>query len=241
MNFASRSLNFASASRHWRRGPAKVAYGLLQRMTGRGRLRPWLDCTVMELFEAGVDKLKRSSRLPNAFTVREAGPNDADELGRFFGRPAQVEKRLGRGDACLITLAGGQVAAGAWLALGPATIDEDWPDLRCVYRIPAGVAWGYDGRGTKPGAWGALMARMPAFLESLGAGRTIAAIHYNNHLSMDSHRSLGYHSLGWVACIRLFGLTILRYRPLEGRWQRLPGHLGPVDLLTAARSTRQAT
>ncbi len=213
------------------RGPAKCAYSALHRLTGQGRLRPWLDLTVCELFQAKASDLKTLSRLPRAYTARLATPDDAAELGRFFGCPARVAGRLDRGDVCAVVLAGGRVCAGAWLAPGPAVVEEDWDDVRSLYRIPAGVAWGYDGRGTRPGAWGCLMARLPEFLASLGADRIAASIHYNNHLSIDSHLTAGFRTLGWIGCARLLGLALRRYRPADGRWGRLPGPLGPIEVL----------
>ncbi len=213
------------------RAPSKVVYSAVQYLVGRGRWRPWLDCTVTELFQADTVQLKAGGRIPRAYSVRPAGSDDAPELGCFFGSRARVDQRLGRGDVCLVVVAADRICAGGWLALGPVTVEEDRPELRCRFRIPAGVAWGYDGRGAKPGAWGCLMARWPEHLADLGAKTIVTTIHYNNHLSIDSHLSLGYRSAGWVGCVRLLGLTLRRYRPIEGRWQRLPGRLGPIELL----------
>jgi len=217
--------------RLWERKPAKIAYSALRRLTGTGRLHPWLDLTICELFQAKVSDLKTRSRLPRAYIVRLATPADAPELGEFFASPALVNRRLARGDACAVVLAGGSVCAAAWWIPGPATVTEDWDDLGCLYRIPAGVAWGYDGRGTKPGAWGCLMARLPEFLAALGVERIAASIHYNNHLSIASHLSLGFRRLGWIGCVRLLGFPLRAYRPAETSWHRLPGHLGPVDVV----------
>ncbi len=184
-----------------------------------------------ELFEAETAAMRQVARLPRALTARLATADDAVELGDFFGDAALVERRLRRGDCCATVLAGGRICAGAWLLPGPAVVEEDRDDLGCLYRIPSGVAWGYDGRGTKPGAWGCLMARLPAFLAQLGAERIVASIHYNNRLSIASHRSAGFRSLGWIGCARLLGRAVRRYRPAEGRWHRLPGRLGSVEVL----------
>ena len=74
------------------------------------------------------------------------------------------------------------------------------------------------------------MACLPGYLTQLGAERMIASIHYNNHLSIDSHLSTGFRSIGWIGCVRLLGLTFRVYRPASGRLISLPGQIGPVEV-----------
>lgn len=213
------------------RGATKTAYSVVRRLVATGRLRPWLDCTVLEMFHVETDALRRIGRMPRAYTSRFATREDAAELGEFFGSPAAVAQRLDRGDVCAVVLSRQRICAGAWLRLGPAVVEEDWNDVRCRYRIPAGTAWGYDGLGTKPGAWGSLMACLPGYLAQLGAERMVASIHYNNHLSINSHLSTGFRAIGWIGCVRLLGLTFRVYHPASGGLSRLPGQLGPVEVL----------
>lgn len=227
---ASRSQPTAARRRDRKRGPLKTAYSVMRKLVGSGRFRPWLDCTVIELFEAEVGQLRRIGRMPRAYTSRFATHDDEAKLAEYFGSAERVRQRLDHGDACAVVLAGERLCAGAWLTLGPATVEEDWSDVRCRYRIPAGTAWGYDGRGTKPGAWGCLLACLPGFLGELGAERMVASIHYNNHLSIDSHLSTGFHSVGWIACVRFLGLSFRAFRAAEGRWRRMPGQIGRVDV-----------
>lgn len=227
---ASRSQPIAAGRRDRKRGPLKTAYSVARRVVGSGRFRPWLDCTVIELFEAEVGQLRRIGRMPRAYASRFATRDDQAALAEYFGSADRVRQRLDRGDVCAVVLAGERLCAGAWLTLGPATIEEDWNDVRCRYHIPAATAWGYDGRGTKPGAWGSLMACLPGYLTELGAERMVASIHYNNHLSIDSHLSTGFHSVGWIACVRFLGLTFRACRAAEGGWRRMPGQIAQVEV-----------
>ena len=219
-----------------RRGPRgrslkKTAYSAMRRLVGSGRLAPWLDCVLLELFQAEAGDLRQIARMPKAFSSRLATRDDAAELGAFFGSPDRVQQRLDRGDVCAVVVAGGQICAGAWLIPGPATIEDDWNDVRCCYQIPAGTVWGYDGRGTKPGAWGCLIACLPGYMAELGAERIAVSIHYNNHRSIDSHLSAGFHSAGWIGCLRILGLTARTFRTADRRWRRLPGRIGLVEVL----------
>ncbi|MDZ7615479.1 MAG: hypothetical protein U1E05_00655 [Patescibacteria group bacterium] len=226
----SRPQPAAAGRRDRKRGPLKKAYSAARRLVGGGRFRPWLDCTVIELFEAEVGQLRRIGRMPRAYNSRFATRADQAELAEYFGSAERVRQRLDRGDVCAVVLAGERICAGAWLTLGPATVEEDWNDVRCRYHIPAGTAWGYDGRGTKPGAWGSLMACLPGYLTELGADRMVASIHYNNHLSIDSHLSTGFHSVGWIACVRFLGLALRVHREADGGWCRMPGPIARVEV-----------
>ncbi len=221
----------ATGRRERKRGPLKKAYSVARRLVGSGRFRPWLDCTLLEMFQAGVGDLRQIASMPKAFSSRLATRDDAAELGAFFGSPTRVRQRLDRGDVCAVVIAGGHICAGAWFIPGPAKVEEDWNDVRCRYHIPAGTAWGYDGRGAKPGAWGCLVSCLPGHLVELGAERIVASIHYNNHLSIDSHLSAGFHTVGWIACLRFLGLTVRTFRTAGASWHCLPGQLGPVNLL----------
>jgi hypothetical protein len=181
--------------------------------------------SVVELLHVTLAEHKRFRRIPRTFQVRRARKDDVELLAPLFGDADRVHRRFDRGDVCLLAERDGQASAGVWLAVGPTTYDEDWQDSGCTYQIPAGAAWTYDGRGRRMGAWGCLMAHLPGHLEELGVDEVFTSIDLGNHLSTDSHRSLGYRPVGLVSHVSLRGLARRRMKPLDGPWQLLPGTL----------------
>ena len=132
-----------------------------------------------------------------------------------------------------ITLCQDRIGAAVWLVLGPGEFREDWTELHTFVRFPAGIAWSYDGKGTRWGAWGALMTQLPDMLRELGIRRIVTLIDCNNWQSHDSHRSLGYEKAGLISSAGLFGLWINVCRHANRRWQFLPAQIGAVELLTS--------
>jgi hypothetical protein len=214
-------------ARGWRR----LLYGTLRWLICSRFGRKWLRFAVAEVYHAPVAGLKRSARIPQAFAVRQAAAADAAALGAFFAKPAEVAARFLRGDACYVCEVGGQIAAAVWVAAGPKHYHEDWDEMRCVARVPRGAGFSFDGKGTRPGAWGALMARLPDFLAAAGLGELYTMIGYNNDLSKQSHLSLGYRRIGWVACGGLTWLVLRLGKPSAGRWRRLPRRIGRLAVL----------
>jgi hypothetical protein len=216
-------------------GLGRVFYGGLRRSIGLCRLEGWVRLCVVEVWAAPVAELKRAGRVPRVFDVRRATSEDLPRLEAFFNCPERVRERLGRGDVCAVTLAGGEICAGVWLSAGPGEYLEDRESLGCSVRFPAGVAWSYDGKGTRPGAWGALMARLPGLLEQLGAAEVFTLIDCNNWNSIRGHESLGYECAGLVGSAGVFGLGATLSKPRRGRWRRLPGRVGKLELAGKAQ------
>jgi hypothetical protein len=129
-----------------------------------------------------------------------------------------------------MTLLGGEIGAAVWLAAGPARYCEDWNELRCVFAVPDGVVWSFDGKGDKLGAWGCLMARLPEFLDELHAAEVFTLIDYRNQRSLDGHKSLGYRSVGLIFCLRMFGFALHLLRLRRGQWRRLPARIGALQV-----------
>ncbi len=190
----------------------------------------WCRFCVVEVFNAPVAGLKRFRRVPKTFTVREANADDREALGTFFTKPDTVAQRLNRGDTCIIATACDEIAAAVWLTFGPNDYRDDWGELRCNVRIPEGVCWTFDGKGAKWGAWGALMAWLPGYLERRGATDVFTQIDVDNRISIDSHKSLGYRPAGMIARVGLRWLSWRRYRTGNLRWGRLPGKIGKLEL-----------
>jgi hypothetical protein len=217
-------------------GAGRLPYALLRKLTSLRWCSQWFQFSLVEVFTISTAKLKTSKRIPRAFVVRRAQKEDLPALQEYSGSPELVRDRLRRGDACFVTLVNDQISAAVWLAPGPNWYDEDWKELRCFFSVPAGVAWSYDGRGAKLGAWGGLMARLGHFADELGVAVIYTIIDYNNRPSIDGHRSLGYQRIGLISCIKLFGIALRVYKPRNGGWRFLPGHIGKLGLAVEERS-----
>jgi len=203
-------------------------YRAVKRLIGLCRLQKRLGLCVVDLFAAGVSELKSHGRIPRAFQVRPAREEEWPELGPYFENPQRVRDRLQRGAVCTITVAGQQVCAGLWLSFGPCQHAEDRADVGCVFQFPEGVAWSFDGKGTRWGAWGALMARLPEYLEERGVGEMFLMIECDNRESIDGHRSSGFRRVGRVFFLKIFRPWLCLWKPEGGSWRRLPGQIGKL-------------
>jgi hypothetical protein len=209
-------------------GKSRAACRLIRRAADHRCCRRWLGVTATECFRVAVSDLARDRPIPRGYVVRRASEDDLAALGPFFGDPQRVRRRLDRGDVCVVTLVKGKVCAGVWLAVGPGIFEEHWSVLLSVAQFPNGVCWSFDGKGTRLGAWGSLMARLPRHLEELGVSEVYTLIDYDNRESLDAHRSLGYRRVGLIGCLRFFGLWLRIYKTPGARWRRLPGRIGEV-------------
>ncbi|MBN2476446.1 MAG: hypothetical protein JXB62_17665 [Pirellulales bacterium] len=211
-------------------GKARALYRLLRRLAETRVLRGWVRFFVTEVFRVPVSDVKRYRRIPRTFTVRKAGETDQPALESYFADSQRVRNRLRRQDLCVIAVSKGKIGAAVWLALGPKDYQEDWRDLRCVLRVPAGVCWTFDGLGTAFGAWGILMACLPPLLEELGASEVYTQIECDNQVSLDSHKSLGYQSAGLIGCFGIGPCVLRVYRPHGQRWRLVPGWIGSLEV-----------
>jgi len=211
-------------------GKRHVLYSLVRAVLRWRCFRPWLKFCVVEVFSVPVSELRRSRRIPRAFEVRTASAEDLPALQAFFSDGTRVRDRFQRGDICTVTLAKDEICAAVWFALGPQDYREDWDDLGCIFRVPSGVAWSFDGKGTKLGAWGSLMGKFPQYLEQFGASEVMTIIDYDNRESLDAHRSLGYRSLGAICYFNVLGFGLRLYRSHGERWRSMPGRIGRLGL-----------
>ncbi len=219
--------------RFWRsHGRARALYRAVRWLAERRWLRRWCRFCAVDVFTVATGELKRPRRIPRAFVVRPAEEKDLSALESFFSDPQRVRDRVQRGDVCVIALAKDEICAAVWLALGPKDYREDWDDLRCTFDFPAGVCFTYDGRGTRMGAWGSLMAHLPGYLDDSGVAEVFTVIECDNQNSLDSHKSLRYRGVGLVFCFGVFGLSLCVYRALGRKWRRLPGRIGGLGLGT---------
>ncbi len=205
--------------------------------------RAWCRFSAVEVFSASVSDLKSQKRIPRSFVVRRAVEEDVPELESFFGGSRRIDERMRRSDICVVTVSKDRIGAAVWLSPGPSDYREDWDDLRCIVRYPAGVCWSYDGVGTKFGAWGSLMMRLPDLLEEDGVEEVFTHIECDNQMSLDSHKSLGYRSIGFVWSFGVFGLVLKIYKTEGNPWRRLPGRIGRLEfcgVLTAPSGLSQS-
>jgi hypothetical protein len=212
------------------RGLRRAAYAVLRKLLAAPWWRRRVRLSIVEVFNVLAGDLNSPQRIPRVFQVRRAEPDDSPALQDYFRDPPRVRGRLLRGDVCVMTVAKEEICAAVWLAPGPNSVREDWDDLQCAFSFPAGVAWSYDGRGAKLGAWGSLMARLPHILHELRVNEIFALVDYRNFRSLDSLKSLGYRSLGLISCLQLFGATLRAYKPHGGTWRRLPRSIGKLNL-----------
>ncbi len=217
------------------RGTARAGYAVLRRLVAMPLLRHAVHLSAVDFWRLQLPESWSPPRTSPLFTVRLAQTDDIPALAHYFGHGKLVEARFARGDRCVIATSQGAIGAAVWLAIGPSQFAEDWEDLRCAFRFPAGVAWTYDGKGTKLGAWGTMMKLLPQFLleDSLLKDKVqeiATIIDCNNWQSMDAHRSLGYQSAGVLLHTRVLGCTVHLFKPLQQRWRRLPTAIDPVEV-----------
>jgi len=205
-------------------------YRVVRRLIGICRLHKMLRLCCVDVFAASVSELKCHGRIPRAFQVRPAREEELPQLGPYFENPERVRDRVQRGAVCTITVAGEEICAGLWLSFGPNQHAEDRADVGCVFRFPEGVAWSFDGKGTRWGAWGALMARLPEYLKKQGIREVFLMIECDNRESLDGHRSSGYRRVGRVFSLRILWPWLCLWKPEGGSWRRLPGQIGNLRL-----------
>ena len=211
------------------RGTARTVYSIVRKVTTLPIVRRCTYFCASDLYRLQLSKATSPTRTPKSFVVRQATGDDLPALADYFGDRALVETRLERGDVCVITLCQDKVGAAVWLTVGPGEYHDDWDDLRCVCRLPAHVAWTYDGRGTKLGAWGTLMAKLPDLLQEHGVTELDTLIDCNGWKSLDSHKSLSYENIGTIARFGAFGLMQSVCKPRRGKWRFLPTRLGEIE------------
>ncbi len=97
-------------------------------------------------------------------------------------------------------------------------------------KISPGTAWIYDGRGTKLGAWGSLMATLPAMLEKRKVDGLAALVECNNWQALDAHRSLRFESTALLASFSLFGWHRCYCKSRDAFWRTIPTTVSDVEL-----------
>jgi hypothetical protein len=228
----------AKLIRHARNyGLVRAGYSLSQAILRSRPFRQVLSFGAVEIYYREVDSWTPNTRIPRVFSVRLAAQEDLPELARYSDCERRVRDRFLRGDLCLLTTCKGNICAAVWFALGPNDYQEDGHELGCAFQFPEQTAWCFDGKGTKLGAWGSLMAAAPEHLRARGVREVFTMIGCNNWQSIDSHRSLGFRSLGLITCLGAFTRKVVFWRTHAGRWQRLPGNLGRLNL-TRFRDTQ---
>jgi hypothetical protein len=181
---------------------------------------------------ARTSELRSSARLPRNYEVRIATAADESALTDYFDDAELVSLRLQRGDVCLIACSREAIGAAIWLLTGPAAYGDDWNDLRCRYVLPAGGVWSYDGKGTRLGACGTLMARLPEYLRSWGIHTVYTGIDYDNGESLSGYRSLGYRSLGLLGRVALPGVARTCCKRRGEPWSGLPARWEQLELVS---------
>lgn len=211
-------------------GKIRALYRLLRRLAESRPLRRWCRFCAVEVFRASICELQSKRRTARSFVIRPAEEEDTPAVDAFYSGSREIHERIRRGDICMLALVKDQIGAAVWLSLGPNDYPEDWEDLRCIVRYPPGVCWTYDGVGTRLGAWGSLMARLPELLQQRGVTDVFTQIECDNRASLDSHKSLGYRSVGFVWCLGVFGLVLRLYKVHGARWRLLPGRMGELEV-----------
>ena len=211
------------------RGMGPVCYAIFRRAANLPMVRRcWHLCAVEFLrLPIASDEPAATTRL---YTVRQANDADRAQLVDYFNEHDHVPHRLAHGHSCYIAANRQAIGAGVWLAFGRTDYSEDWHELRSVIQVPAGVAWSYDGKGTKLGAWGVLMRQLPALLHSRNVSEIATVIDCDNWQSLDAHRSLGYQAAGVLLHIKFLGLPLRLFKPPQQRWQRVPKTIGRIGV-----------
>jgi hypothetical protein len=216
---------------HARRyGRSRAASLLLHRLTSAPLVRSLFGWHLLEVFTARASELKVPRCIPSNYQIRIATRDDETALGDYFGDLDRVHRRRQRGDVCLIACCREEICAAVWFVPGPASYVDDWDDLQCRFELPAGAVWSYDGKGTKLGAWGSLMAKLPEQLREWGVDRVFTAIDYHNGQSLSGHQSLGYRRLGMVRRVALPGISRTACKSGDDSWTHLPADWDRLQL-----------
>jgi hypothetical protein len=212
------------------RGLWRTLYALGRRVVQSRWCHSWWSLCAVDVLAVRVADLKRAERIPSAFEVRRAARQDTPALEGFCGPLAAIADRFDRGDRCVVTLADGRICAAVWLAVGPTRHDEDWGQLGCLLQLGAGIGLTYDGRGSRWGAWGSLMARLPQYLEAAGVTHVFTLVDCDNQTSLDNHRSLGYRPIGRIALVEVLRRAWSLYQTGRATGRMVRGRLGQVVL-----------
>ena len=214
-------------------GLSRGAYSVIGKVVNLPVIRRFVDLCAVDVFHARLSDWKPGGHVLRGFDVRQADTRDLAALADYFGSEQRVRERFRRGDRCLAALSRGEMGAAVWFAVGPNDYTEDWDDLRCVFRFPSEVAWSFDGRGTKLGAWGSLMVRFPEQLRELGVEEVFTLVEWNNWRSVDSHKSLGFKNVAAIGCLRIAPLVWRAFSTNGRRWRAPPGSIGRLELHTS--------
>lgn len=217
----------AHAARTWDRH--MLAYRVIRRVLCAGCFGGETPLILSGLYTANVADLPNNVR-GRRYEIRPATEQDLPRLSTYFGSDRPIANRYRRGDIGVLAVRGDEICAAVWLATGPTEYSEDVRDLGCSLAVPEGVVFSYDGKGTRLGAWGTLMAHLPRLLDELQIRQIVTLIDYENTLSIRSHRSLGYRREGYVGCVKFARWVQSFYTDAGGIWRMLPGRIGSVSL-----------
>ncbi|MFV2066357.1 MAG: hypothetical protein ACC645_05205 [Pirellulales bacterium] len=212
------------------RGAVRFGYTALRGIASLPLLRRSVRIYAGELLRLPLVDVSAVARTPRNFVVRLSDADDLPALVEYYGSEPLVRRRLDRGDLCVLTLCQDRIGAAVWLAVGPGDFREDWGEARYVCRFPTEVSWTYDGRGSKWGAWGTLMARLPDLMRQRGVHELVTLIDCNNWQSLDAHRSLGYETVGLIGCVGALGLIRSACKPLRRRWTFPPATIAGLEI-----------
>lgn len=210
-------------------------YRSLNRIANLRPWRRWFQVSIVNIYSVPVEAMKKADQLPSMYKVRPADMNDIDALGTYSGNHERVKIRTDRGDLCMLNECMNEISAMIWFSFGPNQYKEDWDAVKCCVSFPENVAWMYDGKGTKLGAWGCMMMHMSDRLRDLGVEEVYTMVDWENHRSIKSMKSLGLQQIGSYRFLKLFGMQSNRCKLMgEKRWRRLPAQIGKLELMTTA-------
>ena len=213
------------------RGFSRVLYASLRRACGLPLVRRCLGICATDAWRLPLHPPGPAPRPTSLFTIRLATPGDLPALVEYFGDAQRIDTRLARRDECVIAISQQKIGAAVWVSTGPNETAEDWEDMRCTFRYPMGVAWAYDGKGTKIGAWGSMMKQLPSLLRKWNIEEIATIIDCDNWQSFDAHKSLGYQVVGILLCLSIFNWSLHAYKPTNQGWRRLPPTIGQVEVV----------
>jgi hypothetical protein len=188
-----------------------------------------------EIMAARTGQLKRLRRLPRAFSVRPAGPEDQAILADFVADPAKTSRLSSSGDVGLVAVAEGKIHAMEWVRLGPADYDFDERRLGVVFKLPARYGWLHNGSGAGAdgalGPWAIILGWLPGFLEERGIEVVFLQVACNNPYSIRCHESLGFAKVARLVATRFRAWRLVGLRGKEGKWVRVREHALDLDRL----------
>jgi hypothetical protein len=191
-----------------------------------------------EIMAAPTERLRRLPRVPAAFRVRPATPDDVPELERLDADPEKTRRFFDAGDACLLAIADGAIQAVEWLRAGPAEYADDARRLGVRFRIPAGSCWLHNGRNVaddSPGPWGMVMGSLRGYLEQRGIASAFLQVDAAEPYSRACHESLGFRTVARVAALRVRGARFVRLHPRPEHFSRAGGGVVDLDAWSVSR------